>query len=94
VVKLEETIYSNYFTVVDIGTTLSPVDVWLKDVNIHIETHDIYYGSKNNVTAIGKAGSVITMQGTDDSGLNLRDIIVKNKTAGNTAYLSIVGALK
>jgi hypothetical protein len=92
--QLKETIYSLYFTVKDIGTQVTPADVYLKDVNIHIETNDIYYGNKGNLTATGKAGAIITLQGTDPTGINLRDLVVKNKTAGQTAYLSIVGSIK
>ena len=86
---VKQSIYSNYFTVTDGGGQLTPHDLRFLDVNIHVEDHDIYYGNSGNFTAVAKAGSVITLIGIG----NLKDIIVKNKTAGNTAHLSIVASI-
>ena len=86
---VKTTIYSKYFTCTDGGERLSPNEVKFLDLNIHVEDNDIYYGNEGSVTAVAKAGSVITLLGLG----NLQDIIVKNKTAGNTAHLSIVGSI-
>jgi len=85
----ENTVYSIYHTVADTATAAATDNLPFHDINIHVEDFDIQYGNARNVTAVAKAGSVLSF-----TNGNIRDFLFKNNNAGDTAHLSIVATLK
>ena len=70
------------------GDTAKPIvsyDLPYYECNIHIYTHDVYYGDGTTMSAIAKATDVIYFKNG-----NLRDFFVKNYTAGNNASVVAV----
>ena len=81
-------VYTLRYAVTDAADRIIDVDVWLNDVNIHVEDNDIYYGDGRNQTATAVADSVITFR-----HINLKHFFCKNKVGAAVGNLSIVGTV-
>jgi len=73
----------------DTAKPLSTDKLILTDVNIHVYTNAVYYGSGSQQKSKASANDVITFRWIDVS-----TIFFKNFTAGNNATIEATGVIK
>jgi hypothetical protein len=71
----------------DNAFNLVSIDIWVLEVDIQIKTNNAYIGDSNNQTFEVLANDVYTIKGP----INIREIYVKNKTAGQNTNVTIAG---
>jgi len=80
VIQLSETATS------DNKFSLAKADLWLEDVNIHIQNYDAYYGDMHNQNGVVYADDVISYR-----YVNIAELYFKNYTAGSNVTIVAIG---
>ena len=68
--------------------SLIGADLWMREVNLHVETNNAKYGDRNAQDAEITAGDIAPFQ-----DVNLADVFFKNATAGNNTVIRAVGVV-
>ena len=63
-------------------------DIPFYEMNMHCETHNLYYGTGEECSAPFTVGDVVSFRNG-----NLRDIFIKNRTAGDNGKVVIVATV-
>lgn len=69
-------------------TPLTEFDIPFYDMNMHCYTNPVYYGDGSTMSAYINDGDVVFFKNG-----NLRDIFIKNKTAGSNGQVVIVATV-
>ena len=68
--------------------SLIQADLWMREVNIHVETNNAKYGDRTGQDAEVTAGDVVPFQ-----DVNLADVFFKNAGAGANTVIRAVGVV-
>jgi len=63
-------------------------DLWFRNINIHVTTHNAYYGDRSSQDADITAGDILSWE-----DVNLNDVFFKNASAGDNTVITAVGVL-
>lgn len=72
----------------DTPFSLVSADTWIREGNIHVETHNANYGDRVTQDATVNAGDIVYFQ-----DFNLHDIFFKNAVAGSNTVIRFAGVV-
>jgi len=77
----------SYTAAADTPFALTALNIYMKEIDIFVYTNDAYIGDKTDQALSVSAGDVYTIKGP----INISDIFIKNKAAGQNTAVSLAG---